>query len=162
MLPRLRGEGVTHAFCALGSNGLRQRVGGQLISLGFQLPAIIGPAAFVSESVRVGSGVAILPGAVVNADATIGNFAIINTNAGVDHDAVIGLASHIGPGAALAGCVRVGDRAFIATGTSVIPGREIGQDTVVGAGSVVVHDLPDKVIAYGNPARAHRKIENEA
>lgn len=44
-------------------------------------------------------------------------------------------------------------------GTLVCPGVSIGENTVVGAGSVVTRDLPAGVIAYGNPARVARAID---
>lgn len=158
ILSRLRSEGLDHAFCALGSNRVRDRMGDRLHSLGFNLPAVQGPGAYVAPSVKVGRGAAILPGATVNIDCVIGDFAIINTNASVDHDGIIGRAAHVGPGAALAGCVEVGARTFLATGSAIIPERRIGADCVVGAGSVVVRDIPDGVTAYGNPARVVRPV----
>ena len=156
MLGKLRDDGIAHAFCALGNNRLRQRVGDGLVGFGFALPAIICPSAIVSPSVQIGAGVAILPGAVVNVDSVIGALAIINTNASVDHDGIIGRAAHIGPGTALAGKVEVGERTFIATGSAVIPQRRIGSDSLIGAGSVVISDLPANVVAFGNPARVRR------
>lgn len=158
ILGQLRSEGVAHAFCALGANALRERVGQKLQDLGFNVPSFAAAGATLSPSVTIGAGVAIMPGAVVNIDSRIGDFAIINTNANVDHDGVIGRAAHIGPGAALAGEVVVGDRTFVATGSAVIPQRRIGSDTIVGAGSVVVRDLPDGVVAFGNPARVQRTL----
>jgi UDP-perosamine 4-acetyltransferase len=157
-LATLRSEGVAHAFCAIGDNRLRERIGGKLADLGFTLPSVVGPGAIVSTSVRIGAGAAVLPGAVVNVDSVLGDFAIVNTNANIDHDGVIGRAAHIGPGASLAGEVRVGARTFVATGSAVIPQRKIGNDTIVGAGSVVVRDLPDGVIAFGNPAVVRRRL----
>ena len=158
MLPRLRAEGIMSAFCALGSNALRDRIGPGLREMGFEVPWVRGPGTHVSPSVAIGTGAAILPGAVINAESRVGDFAIVNTNANVDHDGIIGRSAHIGPGAALAGEVVVGDRTFIATGCSVIPQRQIGSDTIVGAGSVVVRDLPDGVIAFGNPAKVRRNL----
>jgi len=157
-LASIRANGIEHAFCALGSNRLRERVGDKLTSLGFEQPAVRGRGALISDSVRIGAGVALLPGSVFNVDSVIGDFVIINTNANVDHDGAIGRAAHIGPGASLAGEVRVGARSFVATGCAVIPQRCIGSDTIVGAGSVVVQDLPDGVVAFGNPARVQRTI----
>ena len=159
VLERLKLDGVTHAFCALGTNSLRERMGDLLQSLGFKLPAVVGPGAFVSPFAQIGSGAAILPGASVNVGTIVGQLAVINTNASVDHDCVIGRASHIGPGAALAGGVHVGDRTFVATGSSIIPDCQIGADSVIGAGSVVVRDLPANIVAYGNPCRVHRSVE---
>lgn len=155
-LPQLRAEGIEHAFCALGDNALRERVSLRLLEMGFSLPSVAGPGASVSNTARIGRGTAIFPGAVVNVDTSLGDFSIINTNANIDHDGLIGVAAHIGPGASLAGNVVVGDRSFVATGSCVIPDRRIGSDTIVGAGSVVVRDIPDDVVAFGNPARVQR------
>lgn len=157
-LIELKAQGIAHAFCALGDNRLRERLGDEILALGFTLPSVVGPGANVSPSARLGHGVAILPGAVVNVDSMIGDFAIINTNANVDHDAVIGRSAHIGPGAALAGQVAVGDRSFVATGSSVIPRIQIGSDSIIGAGSVVVADIQSKAVAFGNPARVRRRL----
>jgi maltose O-acetyltransferase len=51
------------------------------------------------------------------------------------------------------GKVDVGNRVFIGAGTIVLPGVSIGNNVVVGAGSVVSRDIPDDVVAVGNPAR---------
>jgi maltose O-acetyltransferase len=42
---------------------------------------------------------------------------------------------------------------MIGTGSAIIPGIKIGAMVIVGAGSVVVRDLPDGALAFGNPAR---------
>jgi maltose O-acetyltransferase len=52
------------------------------------------------------------------------------------------------------GKVEIGDRVFIGTAAIVLPGVRIGNDVVIGAGSVVSQDIPDNVVACGNPARA--------
>ena len=156
-LVELRAQGVRYAFCALGDNRLRERVGAQAVSAGFEIPSVRGPGALVSPSAKIGIGVAILPGAAINAETVVGDFAIINTKAGVDHDGVISRAAHIGPGARLAGEVHVGERSFLGTGCVVIPKIRIGSDTVVGAGSVVVRNLASGVVAYGNPAQVRGK-----
>jgi len=157
-LSKLFAEGVKHALCAIGDNHIREKMGDELLALGFEVPAVCGPGAIISPSVRIGSGAMILPAAVVNAETALGDFAIVNTNSSIDHDCTVGRAAHIGPGSVLAGSVHVENRAFIATGCVVIPGRKVGPDTVVGAGSVVVDDLGGGVIAYGSPARVRRFV----
>lgn len=54
--------------------------------------------------------------------------------------------------------ITVGDNVWIGTNVSVLPGVTIGSNTVIGAGSVVNKDIPDGVIAAGNPCRVIRKI----
>jgi maltose O-acetyltransferase len=52
----------------------------------------------------------------------------------------------------------VGDNVWLGGGVIVCPGVTIGADTVVGAGSVVVRDLPAGVVAVGSPARVVRAL----
>ncbi len=54
--------------------------------------------------------------------------------------------------------VKVGNRVWVAADVKILPGVTIGDDTIIGAGSVVTHDIPSGVIAAGNPCRVIRKI----
>jgi maltose O-acetyltransferase len=51
--------------------------------------------------------------------------------------------------------VRIGSRVFVGARTIILPGVTIGDDVVIGAGSVVSRDIPSGVVAAGNPARVH-------
>jgi len=54
--------------------------------------------------------------------------------------------------------ISIGDNVWLGGGVIVCPGVRIGSNTVVGAGAVVIRDLPEGVIAVGNPARIVRTI----
>jgi maltose O-acetyltransferase len=54
--------------------------------------------------------------------------------------------------------IHIGDNAWLGGGAVVCPAVSIGADTVVGAGAVVVDDLPARVLAVGNPARVIRQL----
>lgn len=54
--------------------------------------------------------------------------------------------------------ITVGDSVWIGANVSVLPGVTIGSNTIIGAGSVVNKDIPDGVIAVGNPCKVIRKI----
>lgn len=158
-LLRLRGEGYVYAFVAVGANSVRRRLAAIATDKGFELVNAISPCALISPSVRIGSGVGIMAGAVINADVTIGNLAIINTGACVDHDCRIGEAAHIGPTCGLAGNVIVGGGAFLGLGSKVIPGITIGENAVVGAGAVVIRDIASGIMAAGIPARSIQRVQ---
>ncbi len=56
--------------------------------------------------------------------------------------------------------VRIGKNCWLGAGVVVLPGITIGDNVVVGAGSVVTKDLPDNVIAVGNPCRVLREVDD--
>lgn len=55
--------------------------------------------------------------------------------------------------------VYIGENAWIGAGAMILPGVHIGKNSVIGAGSVVVKDIPDNVVAVGNPCRVLRPID---
>jgi UDP-perosamine 4-acetyltransferase len=153
-LAHLRGQGYADLFVAVGANGARRRLAALAREKGFRLVSAISPHAIISPSARLGAGVAIMAGAVLNAECMVGDLAIINTGATVDHDCRIGVATHVAPQCGLAGNVSVGDETFLGIGCKVIPEIRIGSNVVVGAGGVIVRDIPDGSLAVGVPTRA--------
>lgn len=111
----------------------------------------IHPKAIISDTATIGMGTVVMPGAIINADVKIGRHCIINTKASIDHECKIGDYVHIAPGATLSGNIEVGDCSWIGVGACVKQGIKIGQNCMIGAGSVVIKDIPDNVVAYGNP-----------
>lgn len=57
--------------------------------------------------------------------------------------------------------ITVGDNVWIGGGVKVMPGVTIGSNVVIGAGSVVTKDIPDNVVAVGNPCRVLRELTEE-
>ncbi len=57
--------------------------------------------------------------------------------------------------------ITIGDNVWIGGNTCIMPGVTIGNNVVIGGGSVVTKDLPDNVIAVGNPCRIVREITEE-
>ncbi|RPI72710.1 MAG: acetyltransferase [Desulfobacteraceae bacterium] len=124
---------------------------------GYSFATVVHPSALIMDDVRLGEGVQIMAGAVIQSGCLIGANSIINTGAVVDHDCRIGEHVHVAPGAVLSGGVRIDSRTHIGTGAVVIQGIKIGRDAIIGAGAVVVRDIPDGVQALGVPAKTIRK-----
>lgn len=57
--------------------------------------------------------------------------------------------------------VRVLDGAWVGAGSTLLPGVTVGRHAIVGAASVVTHDVPDYAVAVGNPARVIRHLDPE-
>lgn len=154
--------GLSPMIVSIGVNRIRKMIVERLVK---NNPAVvfgkaIHPSAIVSPTAKIGEGTVIMAGAVVNADAVIGKHCIVNTGATVDHDCVIDDFCHIAPGTHISGATHVGEGTWIGVGSSVIQCLNIGRNCMVGAGSVVVKDIPDNVTAYGCPAKVVTTKQN--
>ena len=153
--------GADHYVVAIGDNTTRGRVLDGALAAAPQLqPAtIVHPAAVIGHEVIIGAGSILLAGAVVGNSTTLGRGVLLGIHASVDHDGFVADYASLGPGATTGGTVRVGRATAIGLGANVIHGITIGHDTVVGAGALVLEDLPPFVVAYGVPARVVRVRE---
>jgi UDP-N-acetylbacillosamine N-acetyltransferase len=157
-LPRLRAQGVSHVIFGFGDNSARLRLGALVKEQGFALATAIHPSSVVARGVTVGAGSVIAAGAILNPGVRVGENVIVNTAASVDHECIIEDGVHVSPGAHLGGACHVGRGAWIAIGATVVPRIRIGESSIVGAGAVVLDDVPPGVIVYGVPARVQRKV----
>ena len=157
-LPHLYSTGITNAFVAIGNNQRRKASTQELKALGFTLINAISHHAVLSRHATLGLGIAVMPGAIVNAGTEVGDGAIINTNASVDHDCLIGVFSHIAPGATIAGSVKIREEVLIGVGARIIPGVTIGNRAIIAAGAVVIHDIASDVMVAGVPAKLKKWI----
>jgi sugar O-acyltransferase (sialic acid O-acetyltransferase NeuD family) len=146
---------ISPVIVSIGNNIVRKRI---VESLFGSFGTAIHSSAILSDQASIGLGTVIMQGAIIQSGAKIGNHCIINTGSKVDHECVISDFVHISPNATLCGNVQIDEGAFIGAGSVIIPGIHIGKWSVIGAGSVVVNDLPDKVVAYGNPCRIIKKL----
>jgi sugar O-acyltransferase (sialic acid O-acetyltransferase NeuD family) len=126
-----------------------------------QLSTLIHPDVTIPESTVVGKGTIICKFVSITCDIRIGQNVYIHPMACIGHDATIGDNSVISSFTDVAGDCNVGKQAFLAIGTIMRQGTSIGDNSIVGMGSVVHRDIPDGVIAMGNPARALKKNERE-
>ena len=139
---------------AIGHQSARRAFSEEIAALGLTLATVIHPAAWISPSATIGAGTAVVAGVVVNADAKIGRFCILNTGCSVDHDCLLEDGVQVCPGARLAGGVVLEDEVFIGTGATLIPRVRVGRAATVGAGAVVIGDVPAGETWVGNPAKA--------
>jgi len=155
---------TNEVLIAVGDNWWRREAYLRLTAkcTGLVFPVIKHPTAIVAASAQIGKGTVVLAGAHVGPGSKVGEFCIINTGSSLDHDCKLHNFVSIAPGAFTGGLVGIGECSAIGVGASINDRISIGHHTVVGTGSVVVRDVPDLVIAYGNPARVKRsRVEGE-
>ena len=115
------------------------------------------PTATIGKDVVIGAGSVILPGAIVNANCIIGNHCILNTNSSLDHDSTMEDYSSLAPKVCTGGNLVLGEFSAICLGANVIENISIRPHSVIGAGSLVIRDVPSHTLAFGVPARVVRK-----
>ena len=125
----------------------------------FEFVNAIHPSVIIGNNVRIGFGVTAMAGVIFNPKSTIGNFTFFATGAQIEHDCTISDFASISAGSVIGGYVKLGKFSALTLGVTVLDRLEIGDNTVVGAGSLVLKPLPSNVLAYGNPARIIRKRE---
>ncbi|MDK2083877.1 acetyltransferase [Aliarcobacter butzleri] len=117
------------------SNKIRVKICNKLKEIGFNLPVIISPLAYVSKYSSIEEGTIIMHHALVNANAKIGKNCIINTKALIEHDCIIGDNCHISTASVLNGGVRVKENSFF--GSNATSKQSIEIDGFIKAGSLV-------------------------
>lgn len=118
---------------------------------------IIHKTSSISNTTILGKGCLINSLVSVASHTKIGNFVSLNRNSSVGHHTILENYVTIQPGANVCGFVRVGEGTLIGVGANVIDGIKIGKNCIIGAGSVVTKDIPDNVVAYGNPCKIIRE-----
>lgn len=117
-----------------------------------KLATIVASTAHVSRYANLGEGTVVMHQAFVNAGAQIGDNVILNTFTNIEHDVVIGNQCHISTGVMVNGDCKIGERVFAGSQSVFINGITVGNDIIIGAGSVVSKSIETKGIYAGNPA----------
>ena len=149
---------IEGGIISIGDNWNRYYVHNQIKQLipNFDFVNAIHPSVIIGENVEIGKGVVMMAGCIINPKSKIGDFTFFATGAQIEHDCIIGDYASISAGSITGGYVQLKDFSALTLGVTVIDRIVIGKNTVVGSGSLVVKDLPDNVLAYGNPAKIIR------
>ena len=145
---------------AIGDNRIREKIYLQIKDL-CKFETMQHNSAYVSRFAEIGEGTVIMPQVCINAEVKIGKHCIINTAAVIEHECLIEDFVHISPKASLAGNIIIRKGAHVGLDANIIQGVTVGRNAVIGAGTVVLHDVPDNAVVVGNPARILRINEEE-
>jgi 2,3,4,5-tetrahydropyridine-2,6-dicarboxylate N-acetyltransferase len=123
--------------------------------------ARIEPGALIRDNVEIGDNAVVMMGAIINIGAKIGEGSMIDMGAILGGRAQVGKRCHVGAGAVLAGVIEppsampviLEDDVLVGANAVIVEGVHIGQGAVIGAGSIVLKDVPAGAVVAGNPAR---------
>jgi len=146
---------------AVGEPSIRQVLFEKLVAEGIKPATVIHPEISIPDSTIIGEGTIICKFVSITCDIRIGNNVYIHPMACIGHDSVIGDSSVISSFVDVAGDCTIGKKVFLAIGVVMKQGISVGNNSIVGMASVIHRDIPESVIAMGNPARAMKNNERE-
>ncbi|MER1984390.1 MAG: acetyltransferase [Solibacillus sp.] len=123
-------------------------------------PNLIHPTVKISRFNDLGEGNLLCEGSILTTNIKLDNFVVVNLNCTIGHDVHIKDYSTILPNSSISGNVVFEECVDFGTNATIIQGITIGQNTIVGAGAVVVKNLPNDCTAVGAPAKPI-KFHNE-
>lgn len=121
-----------------------------------RVPPIVSQGARVSTSADLAPGVVAMDGSHIGPNCSLGRGALVNTHAVVEHGTSLLDGSSVAPATTTGGNCHIGLRSALGIGATLRHGVRVGDDTIVGSASYVHSDLPDRVVAFGSPARVVR------
>lgn len=138
---------------AVGEPSVRELMYHKVKDEGICLATLIHPGVYIDETTTIGEGVVIAEGVTITANVEIGANTYIQPHAVVGHDIRIGKHTVIGSNCQIGGGDYIGDRVFMGFLSGTTDHISIGNDSIISAGAIVFKELPEGIIAVGNPAR---------
>lgn len=144
-----------YIVCAIGASKVREKVINRIKTLApeIKFATLIDPSVEMSSLVSIGEGTIICAGTIITVNIEIGSHVIINLDCTVGHDAVLKDFVTLYPSVNISGITTLEHACEMGTGSQIIQERSVGEYTIIGAGSVVVKDMPSKCTAVGIPAK---------
>lgn len=155
ILPSLKQtHGVEAVYCPLGNNSLRVKFLRQAKELGYAVPNYIHPSVILSPNVTIGEGVYILLGSQVMPYTEIADFVMISMNVSIAHHNILKSGTFLSTGCNFGASIVAEENTYCGIGSTIMTGlHRLGRDCLIGAGAVVIKDVPDGAVMAGVPAK---------
>ena len=125
---------------------------------GLDFTSLVHPTAYFSPMAKLSGGVFIGANTVIAPGVELAEHVFINRGATIGHDTCIGAYSRVQPGSNLGGLSHIGEGVTIGMAATLLERLQIGNRSVIGAGSVVLHDVPEDVLVAGVPAVVKKQL----
>ena len=140
-------------ICALGDVDFKKHYTDIIEAKGGEFISLVHPTAILGNNAKIGRGCVVGAYANLSSDTQIGDFVTFSIKAGMGHDSTVGNYSHIGGLSNISGFVTIGKMVTIHPCCNIVPHKKIGDNAVVGTGSVVLSSVKAGKTVYGNPAK---------
>ncbi len=150
-------KGVEAVYCPLGNNKIRVKFLSMARDLGYITPNYIHPSVLISPNVTIGEGVYILLGTTIMPHNVIEDFVMISSGVNLAHHSVLETGVFLSMGSNFGASIHAHKYAYCGIGSTIMTGvHELGENCLVGAGAVVIKDVPDNAVVAGVPAKVLR------
>lgn len=157
--------GDTHSYdpapedvfvCAIGNPLVKAKVVERLLAKEAEFITLIHKSVIFYEANQIGRGCILAPNVVVSCQAVIHDHVGVNIGCAIGHDVEIGSYSQLSSHVDLTGFVKLGQKVFVGSSACFIPKVTVGDEAIVGAGSVVLRKVKARTTVFGNPAKTVR------
>lgn len=147
-------DDVRAVYCPLGNNKLRVKFLMYARELGYEIPNYIHSSVIISPNVTIGKGVYILLGTTIMPHTVIKDYVMISMGVRLAHHNVLEEGVFLSTGCNFGASIHANNYAYCGISSTIMTGvRELGEDCLIGAGAVVIKDVPDKAVVAGVPAK---------
>lgn len=150
-------DGIDSVYCPIGNNRLRVKFLSLAKSLGYKTPCYIHPSVVMSSDILLGNGVYILLGTHIMPYVNIKDFVMISMGVNIAHHSTLEEGTFISTGVNYGASICAKKNCYIGIGSTIMTGvKTLGEDCLIGAGAVVIKDVPDRAVMAGVPAKVLR------
>jgi len=139
--------------CALGDVNYKRKYVELVLAKGGKFINLVHKGASIAPNVRIGTGCIFCRCSAVSCDVEIGDFNTFQPYSVLGHDVKVGDFCHFNTYSFVGGFVEIENDVILHTGAIVHPHKKVSKGAVVGAGSVVIRNVPPHATMYGNPAK---------
>lgn len=152
-----------YTVLAIGDPIAKRGVFDKIHNENIRFPTLIHPSVIMGdpEFVTIGEGGIFCARTILTTNITVGRHVLLNLSCTVGHESKVGDFSSFMPTCNISGQVTIGQSNYWGTGAKIIHGIRVGDKVTVGAGAVVVSDIPDRATAVGVPAKVIRIDEKQ-
>lgn len=144
---------------AIGNNEVRYKIMTRIINSGGNTPTLIHPTATISPSAEIGKGVYIQANTYIWTKVRIEDFCIISPNVVIAHHSNVGKACLVSTLTSVGASINIEDKVFIGMGCTIVTGMHtVGENSIIGAGAVVLKNIDKNSVYAGVPAKKIREI----